>query len=85
MAQIDPFKFSSGSVQYRCIIRKIAPYGMHVDVPDLNSEGLLRITELTNPSMLQDQTCVGTEIIARVIGKEKIDGPLILSQRPYPG
>ncbi len=83
MAQIDPFKYSSGDVQYRCIITQIAPYGMHLDVPDLDAKGLLRITELTDPSMLQDPTCVGTEIIARVIGKETIDGPLILSQRPY--
>jgi ribosomal protein S1 len=77
---MTPSDSSSGNVQYHCIIRQIAPYGMHVDVPALGAKGLLRITELTNPAMLQDPTCVGTEISARVIGKETADGPLILSQ-----
>ena len=72
---------SSGNVQYQCIIRQLAPYGMHVDVPALNAKGLLRITELTNPAMLQDQTCIGTEITARVIHKDPLDGSLILSQK----
>jgi predicted RNA-binding protein with RPS1 domain len=83
MAPLEPSEFSSGDVQYRCIITQVAPYGIHVDVPDLNSKGLLRITELLNPAILKDQTCVGSEIVARVIGKEKVDEPLILSQRPY--
>lgn len=80
MASITLSDLASGNVQYRCIIRQIAPYGMHVDVSALNVKGLLRITELTNPAMLQDHTCIGTEIVARVIGKETVDGPLILSQ-----
>ena len=80
MASITPSDLASGNKQYKCIIRQIAPYGMHVDVPALDAKGMLRITELTNPAMLQDQTCVGTEITARIIGKETADGPLILSQ-----
>ena len=80
MASITPSDSASGNVQYKCIIRQIAPYGMHVDVPALKAKGLLRVTELTNPAMVQDNTCVGTEIVARVIGKETADGPLILSQ-----
>jgi predicted RNA-binding protein with RPS1 domain len=76
MAQVTP----SDDVRYKCIIRQIASYGMHVDIPDLNAKGLLRITELINPAMVQDHTCIGTEIVARILGKETPDGPFILSQ-----
>jgi len=71
----------SNDVQYRCIIRHIVYFGMFVDIPALNAKGLLRIPEMLNPEMLQDQTNVGTEIVARVIGQETPDGPLILTQR----
>ncbi len=81
MAQTTPFELRSDDVQYKCIIKRVAPYGMHVDISDLNAEGLLRITELAEPAILQDHACVGTEIVARILGKETPDGPYILSQR----
>jgi hypothetical protein len=80
MDPIAPSDLASSDVRYRCIIRHVVPFGMFADVLDLNAKGLLRITEMKNPAMLQDHTCIGTEIVARVIGKEKADGSLILSQ-----
>ena len=69
--------------QHNCIIRLVAPYGLHVDVSDLGVQGLLRITEMLNPSLLQADkaTLIGTSISARILGKERADGPLILTQR----
>jgi predicted RNA-binding protein with RPS1 domain len=80
MAKESSSTSNSGDIRYRCIITRIAPFGMFADIPDLNAEGLLRITELTNPAILQDRTRIGTEILARVLGKETPDGPFILSQ-----
>lgn len=81
MVPLSSSDSSSNDVQYRCIIRQIAPYGMHVDIPALNANGLVRIPELINPVMLQDQTYVGTEIVAKILGQETPDGPFILTQR----
>jgi hypothetical protein len=80
MAKTIPSDSAPNDVRYTCIIRQVAPYGIHVDIPDLKAKGLLRVTELFNPEMVQDRTCVGTEIVARILGKETPDGPFILSQ-----
>ena len=77
---MTPSAVGMSNVQYRCVIKRVAPYGLHVDIPDLNAKGLLRITELTDPTMVQDQAWIGKEILARILGKEAPDGPFILSQ-----
>jgi len=50
---------------------------------DLGTNGLLRVPEILDPSILQKDkaTVIGTTIHARIIGQEKADGPLILTQR----
>jgi predicted RNA-binding protein with RPS1 domain len=74
---------ASHASRHRCTITHVAPYGIHVQVLDLSTHGLLRIPEILDPLILQKDkaTLIGTTIYARVIGQEKADGPLILTQR----
>jgi hypothetical protein len=80
MAQLVPSDTVMNDSRYRCVIKQVAPYGMYVEILEMKAVGVLRITELTNPDMLQDRSCVGTEIVARILGKETHDGPFILTQ-----
>jgi predicted RNA-binding protein with RPS1 domain len=82
MAQMTTPELSTDNVQYSCTIKHVAYFGLFVEIPELSEKGLLRITEMSDPSILQKSPTelIGTKVVARIIGREKADGPFILSQ-----